>query len=128
MAGAAQAHKLASAVPTAPGIADIKVDPAKLLEVAKVVEEQANALQDKLRLKLGELHIDTPSPDVISSASVEVWNALVSDGAESYAKRVRDYVQSLRDLVEQVRTAAQRYTVSEADKAAHFGDRGVHRR
>lgn len=127
MAGTVQAHEFVSAVPTVPAIADIKVDPTKLLEVAKVVEEQANALQDKLRVTLGELRIDAPSPDVVSSASVDVWNALVSDDDQSYAHRVRDYVQSLRDLMEQLRTAAQKYAVSESDKAAHFGDRGVHR-
>jgi uncharacterized protein YukE len=127
MSNTAQAHELTSLVPTAPGVADIKVDPANLLDVAKVVEDQANALQDKLRLKLGELHIDTPSADVISTASVESWNALISDGDQAYAQRVRAYVQSLRDLVQQLRTASERYTVSEEDKAAHFGDRGVHR-
>jgi uncharacterized protein YukE len=127
MSNTAQAHELTSLVPTAPGVADIKVDPAKLLDVAKVVEDQTNALQDKLRLKLGELHIDTPSADVISTASVESWNALISDGDQAYAQRVRAYVQSLRDLVQQLRTASERYTVSEEDKAAHFGDRGVHR-
>jgi uncharacterized protein YukE len=127
MSNTAQAHELTSLVPTAPGVADIKVDPANLLDVAKVVEDQANALQDKLRLKLGELHIDTPSADVISTASVESWNALISDGDQAYAQRVRAYVQSLRDLVQQLRTASERYTVSEDDKAAYFGDRGVHR-
>jgi uncharacterized protein YukE len=127
MSNTAQAHELTSLVPTAPGVADIKVDPANLLDVAKVVEDQANALQDKLRLKLGELHIDTPSADVISTASVESWNALISDGDQAYAQRVRAYVQSLRDLVQQLRTASERYTVSEEDKAAYFGDRGVHR-
>jgi uncharacterized protein YukE len=125
MAGTAQAHELASAVPAAPGVADIKVDPAKLLDVAKVVEDQANALQDKLRLALGELHIDTPSADTISVASFQSWNALVSDGDQSYVNSVRTYVQRLRDLVDQLRTAAEKYRLSEEDKAAYFGDRGA---
>jgi hypothetical protein len=71
MAGTAQAHELASAMPSAPGVAAIKVDPARLLDVAKIVEDQANALQDKLGLRLGELHIDTPSADTISVHSIE---------------------------------------------------------
>jgi hypothetical protein len=125
MATTAQAQ-LTSTVPTAPGVADIKVDPSKLLDVARVVEEQVNALQDKLRLRLGELHIDTPSSDTISTASVDSWNELIADGDQSYAKRVRDYIEGLRTLVEQLRTAAERYEVSDADKAAAFGDRGVH--
>jgi hypothetical protein len=125
MATTAQAQ-LTSAVPTAPGVADVKVDPSKLLDVARIVEEQVNALQDKLRLRLGELHIDTPSSDTISTASVDSWNELISDGEQSYAKRVRDYINGLRTLVEQLRTASERYAVSDADKAAQFGDRGVH--
>jgi hypothetical protein len=34
-------------------------------------------------------------------------------------------VQRLRDLVEQLRTAAEKYTFSEEDKATHFGDLGA---
>jgi hypothetical protein len=113
-------------VPTAPGVADVKVDPSKLLDVASVVEDQVNALQDKLRIRLGELHIDTPSSDTISTASVDSWNELISDGEQSYANRVRDYIEGLRTLVEQLRTAAERYAAGDADKAAQLGDRGVH--
>lgn len=127
MSGATAVHELNSTVPTVPGMADVQVDPDKLLAVAKVVEDQANALQDKLRERLGELHIDPPSEDAISTYATKAWNMLVSDGDESYAKRVRSYVQGLRDLVEQLREAAKRYQLGEDEKTAAFGDRGVHR-
>jgi uncharacterized protein YukE len=119
--------QLPSTVPTAPGVADITVDPSKLLDVAKVVEDQANALQDRLRLSIGQLHIDTPSSDTISTASIDSWNALISDGDQSYARRVLAYVEGLRALVQQLRVASGTYTTSEADKAAHFEDRNAPR-
>jgi hypothetical protein len=118
-----QLPSAAQPVPTAPGVADIKVDPSKLLDVAKIVEDQANTLQDKLRLSIGQLHIDAPSTDTISTASIDSWNALISDGDQSYAKRVLAYVEGLRALVQQLRVASGTYTISEEDKAAHFGDR-----
>ncbi|SDX22631.1 Uncharacterized conserved protein YukE [Amycolatopsis xylanica] len=127
MSGTTAVHELGSTVPTVPGMADIQVDPDKLLAVAKIVEDQANALQDKLRERLGELHIDAPSDDAISTYATKAWNSLVSDGDQSYAKRVRSYVQGLRDLVEQLREAAKRYKLDEDEKTAAFGDRGVHR-
>jgi 3-oxoacyl-ACP reductase-like protein len=119
----AQFPSVAQPVPSAPGVADIQVDPSKLLDVAKIVEDQANALQDKLRLSLGQLHIDTPSSDTISTVSVDSWNALISDDEQSYAKRVLAYVEGLRALVQQLRVASGTYSLSEEDKAAHFEDR-----
>lgn len=127
MAATSKVEDLASAVPVPPSVADIRVDPSKLLEVAKIVEDQVDALQDKLLTRLDQLRIDTPSNDTVSVHSTSVWNELVADGDESYAAQVRAYVAGLRRLVTQLRTAAKEYTTSEADKAAAFGDRGVHR-
>jgi uncharacterized protein YukE len=118
------AQDLASAVPVAPGVADIRVDPAKILDVAKVVEDQANALEDKLRTRLDQLRIDSPAADVVSLNAFLAWNEMVSDAPDSYAKGVRDYVGGLRDLVEQLRAASQAYQTGDEDKAAIFGDRG----
>lgn len=127
MAATSKVEDLASAVPVPPSVADIRVDPSKLLEVAKIVEDQVDALQDKLLTRLDQLRIDTPSNDTVSVHSTSVWNELVADGDESYAAQVRAYVAGLRRLVTQLRAAAKEYTTSEADKAAAFGDRGVHR-
>ncbi|MBE1574837.1 PE domain-containing protein [Amycolatopsis roodepoortensis] len=127
MAASSKIQDLTSAVPTPPSVADIRVDPSKLLEVAKIVEEQVDALQDKLMTRLDQLRIDTPANDTVSVHATSVWNELVADGDQSYAAQVRAYVAGLRGLVGQLRTAAKEYKTSDADKAAAFGDRGVHR-
>ncbi|MBB4687491.1 PE domain-containing protein [Amycolatopsis jiangsuensis] len=117
---------LASSVPAVPGVADLVVEPGKLLEVARVVEDQVNALEDKLLTRLGELRVDTPSADTVSVNAIGAWNLLVADGDRSYVAQVREYVANLHRLVAQLREAAKTYEASEADKAAAFGDRGAH--
>ena len=119
-------HDLTTAVPVVPGVADVMVDPDKVLDVAKVVEGQVSALEDKLLTRLGELHIDAPSADVISTKSAEAWNSLIADGDKSYAAQVRAYVAGLHQLVDQLRTAAKDYKISDEQKAAVFGERGKH--
>ncbi|GAA3557841.1 hypothetical protein GCM10022222_46780 [Amycolatopsis ultiminotia] len=117
---------LASSVPAAPGVADLVVEPAKLLDVARVVEEQVTALEDKLLTRLGELRIDTPSADAVSVNAVAAWNLVVAEGDQSYVAQVREYVANLHRLVAQLRDAAKTYQASDEDKAAAFGDRGAH--
>jgi hypothetical protein len=119
-------YDLSTAVPVAPAAADVLVHPDKVLDVARIVEEQANALEDQLLTRLGELRIDTPSADVISTQSMAAWNSLIADGDRSYAGQVREYVAGLKRLVSQLRDAAKDYQVSEDEKAAVFGDRGKH--
>ncbi len=127
MSASSKVQDLATAVPVPPSVADIRVDPSKLLEVAKIVEQQVDALQDKLLTRLDQLRIDTPANDTVSTHATSVWNELVADGDASYAAQVKAYVAGLRGLVKQLRAAAKDYKTSEADKAAAFGDRGVHR-
>ena len=110
----------------APAAADVLVHPDKLLDVARIVEEQAHALEDQLLGKLDQLRIDAPSADVISTQSVQAWNALIADGDRSYAGQVREYVAGLKRLVSQLRDAAKDYRISDEEKAAAFGDRGRH--
>ncbi|GAA1985240.1 hypothetical protein GCM10009754_73570 [Amycolatopsis minnesotensis] len=104
---------------------DIDVEPDRVLEVAKIVEDQANALQARLSVHLDALHIDPPARDVVSGAAVSAWNDLVADGDASYARRVREYVQNLRDLAGQLREASHRYVASDEEKAESLRDRRV---
>jgi hypothetical protein len=126
MSGSNPLSDLASSVPAAPGVADIVVAPGKLLDVARVVEEQVGALEDKLLTRLGELRIDTPSADAVSVNATAAWNTVVAEGDHSYVAQVREYVANLHQLVAQLRDAAKTYQASDADKAAAFGDRGAH--
>ncbi|WP_033290050.1 PE domain-containing protein [Amycolatopsis jejuensis] len=126
MPGSTPLTDLASSIPAAPGVADLVVEPAKLLDVARVVEEQVSALEDKLLTRLGELRIDAPSADTVSVNAVAAWNTVVAEGDQSYVAQVRAYVANLHKLVAQLREAAKTYQASDADKAAAFGDRGAH--
>lgn len=116
---------LGHAVPGVPGVADVHVEPGNLLQVAKIINDQADELDDQLRQKLIELRIDPPSADVVSATAVDAWNRLVARGEGSYAARVQNYVKNLRDLATQLRAAAKQYETGEDDKSAAFGDRGV---
>jgi uncharacterized protein YukE len=118
---------LSTAVPGVPGIADIRVEPGNLLQVAKIINDQADELDDKLRGKLADLNIEAPAQDVVSATAAEAWNRLVARGEGSYAVRVQAYVKNLRDLAAQLREAAKHYHNGDEDKAAAFGDRGVGR-
>lgn len=118
---------LSTAVPGVPGIADIKVEPGNLLRVAKIINDQADELDDRLRGKLADLTIEPPAADVVSETATDAWNRLVARGEGSYAARVRAYVKNLRDLAAQLREAAKQYHASEEDRAAAFGDRGAGR-
>ncbi|HWD04707.1 MAG TPA: hypothetical protein VG674_19875 [Amycolatopsis sp.] len=126
MAANSPLSDLAASVPSAPGVADLIVAPDKVLDVARVVEEQANALEDKLLTRLGELRIDTPSADTVSVNAVAAWNMIVAEGDASYAGEARAYVANLRRLVAQLREAAQKYSINDQAQAAAFGDRGAH--
>ena len=126
MPGSTPLTDLASSVPAVPGMADIVVEPAKLLDVARVVEEQVTALEDKLLTRLGELRVHTPSSDTVSTNAITAWNSIIAEGDQSYVAQVRAYVANLHKLVGQLREAAKTYQASEEDKAAAFGDRGAH--
>ena len=116
-------HALASSVPDLPAAKDIDIDPDKVLDVARVIETHANSLQGLLDQRLGQLHIDPPAQDLVSRHAIEAWNQLVADGDDSYATRVRNYVDGLRTLADQVREASHRHRAGEEAKAASFRDR-----
>ncbi|WP_246257162.1 hypothetical protein [Amycolatopsis anabasis] len=119
-------HALASTVPELPAAKDIEIDPDKVLQVAGVIEKQANALQHLLNQRLGQLHLDPPAGDVVSKYAIEAWNELVADGESSYATRVRNYVDGLRTLADQIREASHTYRDDDEGKAAAFKDRRVY--
>jgi hypothetical protein len=117
---------LAGSVPQVPGVRDIQVEPGKVLAVATVLEEQANALDDQLRQQLAALRIDPPAEDIVSTHAVDAWNQVIADGDSSYAHRVREYVAGLRELAHQLRTAGELYEADDEAKAAAFQDRRVY--
>lgn len=114
---------LGTAVPGVPGAMDIHVEPDQVLQVAKIINDQADALADRVRQLLIELNIDAPAEDVVSATAVDAWNRLVARGDGSYALRVQNYIEQLRQLAGQLRTAAGTYQAGEDEKIAALGDR-----
>ena len=119
---------LSTAVPAVPGVVDIQVEPGQVLHVAKIVNDQADALEDRVRRLLVELNIDAPAEDVVSSTAADAWNRLVARGDTSYAHRVQNYIDDLRGLASRLRQAAEHYQAGEDEKIAALGDRGAHQK
>ncbi|GHF56603.1 hypothetical protein FHX82_000060 [Amycolatopsis bartoniae] len=114
---------LSTAVPDVPGAMDITVEPGQVLQVAKIVNDQADALADRVRQLLAGLTIEPPAQDVVSATAVDAWNRLVAHGDGSYAARVQRYIDQLRELATHLRTAAATYDAGEDEKIAALGDR-----
>ncbi|WP_236790516.1 PE domain-containing protein [Amycolatopsis sp. GM8] len=114
---------LSTAVPSVPAAMDIHVRPDQVLQVAKIINDQADALTDRVRKLLIELNIDAPAQDVVSATAVEAWNRVVARGDGSYAHRVQNYIEQLRHLATQLRNAAGSYQAGEDEKIAALGDR-----
>lgn len=110
-------------VPDAPSMGDIEVAPERLLDVAKVLEDQAGELMRKISEHLSALNIEPPASDAVSTHAVDAWNEVIAAGEGSYQWQVREYVRQLRALAEQLRAASEKYQVSEDDKRATFDDR-----
>ncbi|MBK1784778.1 hypothetical protein JHE00_10615 [Prauserella sp. ASG 168] len=119
-------ERLNATVPGVPGARDIQIAPDRILDVARIIEEQAGALQEKLAGQLGALRINAPAEDIVSTNVVDVWNEVIAGADGSYERKVRAYVQELRSLAEQLREASGTYQLDDEDKAASFGDRRVH--
>jgi hypothetical protein len=116
---------LSTTVPGVPDALDIQVEPDRLRQAAKIINDQADALEDKIRQSLVELNIDPPADDVVSSTAVDAWNRLVAHGEDSYAGRVQNYLKDLRRLATQLRQAAAEYQTGEDEKIAALRDRRV---
>lgn len=119
-------EQLNASVPGVPSARDIQIAPDKILDVARIIEEQAAALQGKLAQHLAALRINAPSEDVVSTNVVQVWNEVIAGDEGSYERKVRSYVLQLRSLAEQLRKASGTYQLDDEEKAASFGDRRVY--
>lgn len=101
----------------------IVVEPDQVLAAAKVVTEQADALGDVLMRYGATMRVGAPSENAVSTALADAWNGAVVDGDESHLARAQEYLKGLRQLQHQLRGAAERYNLDDAETAAVFGDR-----
>ncbi|GAA1195459.1 PE domain-containing protein [Prauserella alba] len=112
--------------PSVPSAGDIDVAPDKVADAARIIEAQADALDEKLSEQLNSLRIKAPAEDIVSRHAVEAWNDVVSSPEDSYAAHARAYVEDLRSLATQLRRAGEKYSESDEEKAdALGGGRGL---
>jgi hypothetical protein len=97
------------------------VNPGNVLAAGKIIDAQADELQDKYLPRLGGLYIDPPGHDRISDRMATAWNDLIVGNDDSYANRVRQYVESLRRLVTQIEEAAKTYGYTDDQIASALG-------
>lgn len=117
----------AGELPGPAGRETIVVDPDRILEVARVVREQGEALESALLAHAEALRVTPPAINQIFRHVAETWNAVIVDNADSYLARAWEYRTRLHDLTEQLRRMAERYRFDEDEMAAVFGDIAVER-
>ncbi len=91
-----------------------------VLAAARIIETQADELQDLWLNSIGRLKVAPPGDDDVSVRMAEAWNDLLVGDEDSYKNRVRDYVVGLRKLAVQLGDTAKAYGYSEDEISAAF--------
>ena len=92
-----------------------------VLAAAKIIQTQAEALDDKLRDARRDLRIDPPGGDDVSTRIAPAWNDILVVRPDSYANRVQQYIDGLRNLAQQCAASAKTYGYTDDQVAAAFG-------
>jgi len=92
-----------------------------VLQAGKIITAQRDALVDSYSSAHRELRVELDAADAVNQDIANAWNSRLVDGEESYAGRVRQYIESLDNLVAQLRDAAAQYGFTEDDVKASFG-------
>lgn len=95
-----------------------------VLAAARIIENQADALQDLWVDCVHGFRIDPPGRDDVSIAMAAAWNDRLIGDDDSYKNRVKDYVFGLRKLAVQLGDTAKAYGYSEDEISAAFGKQG----
>jgi hypothetical protein len=96
-----------------------KVERDTVLQAGKIISGEIEKLGEQLTAVSGHLRIK--AEDEVNDAIAKAWNSRLVEGAESYAGRVRQYMESLTGLVEQLRTAAEKYGFTDEEVVAALG-------
>lgn len=92
-----------------------------VLAAAKIIQTQADSLDELLRAAQSDLRVDQPGEDIVSTKVAEAWNDLLLINDDSYVARVAEYVAGLNNLVLQLTDSAKAYGYNEQDIAAALG-------
>jgi hypothetical protein len=93
-----------------------------VLAAARIIESQADQLQDSLSSARDELRVRPPGTDDVSVRMTAAWNDLLVEDDDSYRSRINDYVVGLRRLSVQLGDTARDYGYTEDEIAAAFGN------
>jgi hypothetical protein len=96
-----------------------------VLAAAKIIQTQADALQRKLDGARYDLEVAAPGNDDVSIRVAPAWNDLLVYNENSYANRIKQYVDGLHKLAQQCADSAKTYGYSDEDIAAAFGAQGA---
>ena len=97
------------------------VNPQNVLAAAQIIKAQADALKEKLENAGGDLLVVPPGDDDVSTRVAPAWNDLLVYNDNSYANRIRQYVDGLHNLAQQCAESARAYGYTEEQVAAAFG-------
>ena len=97
------------------------VTPDNVLAAAKIIQNAADNLQNKLQDSRHELVVAPPGDDDVSTRVAPAWNDLLVYNDSSYASRILQYVEGLHNLAQQCAESARTYGYTEEQVAAAFG-------
>jgi hypothetical protein len=112
-----QLEKVSSAVNSG----TFTVNRDNVLAAAKIVEAEADALQEKVRSIRKDLRVEPPGDDDVSIRMASAWNDILVDNDDSYRNRIMEYIAGLRRLSVQLGDSARSYGYSEDEISAAFG-------
>lgn len=95
-----------------------------VLAAAHIIQNQADALQDKLDSARWDLPISAPGDDDVSKRIEPAWNALLVQNEDSYANRVQQYIDGLKKLAQQCSESAKAYGYTDDQVAGALGTTG----
>jgi hypothetical protein len=102
-----------------------KVEKATVLQAGKLIHDQTVVLRDAFDEAMANLTVRLNDADEVNADIADAWNSRLVDGADSYAKRVEQYIASLNGLVQQLRGAALQYEYTEDEVTAALGAAGA---
>jgi hypothetical protein len=104
------------------GSGTFTVNRDNVLAAAKIIESQADSLQDLWTESVGRLRIDPPGDDDVSARMSLAWNDLLVGDEDSYKNRVKEYIVGLKKLAVQLGDTAKAYGFTEEEISAAYGN------
>lgn len=119
--GVSQAFTQLEKVSSAVNSGTFTVNRDNVLGAAKIIEDQADFLQEKVKTIGRDLRVTPPGNDEVSLRMANAWNDLLVENDDSYRVRIVEYVAGLRRLAVQLGDTARAYGFSEDEISAAFG-------